>query len=135
MKVLRVPQATSDIERLRKKHPELWTFIEQFERLLAHGQTHGHDRYPGLRLSRVGNPASIWKARVIYPPLGGKRSGLRYVYERLTVDDEEYAVALAVYVHQEGDKEHDIRARLVERSTSFEATKEGLKTLERANVD
>lgn len=104
--------------------------MTQFERLLSHGQTHSHTRYPILRLSRDGAPASIWKSRVIYPPLGGKSSELRYVYERLGVGGEECAVGLTVYVHQQGAKESDVVARIRERSSSFEATPEALRKLD-----
>lgn len=89
MRVYRAPQATNEVERLSRKHCDLWHYVEPFERLLANGQTHGHEPYPGLRLTRGGVPASIWKARVIVPHLGGKRSGLRYVYERLQIERED----------------------------------------------
>ena len=48
MKVYRLFQATNDVERLRKKYRDIWESVHQFERLLAHGQTHGHERYAGL---------------------------------------------------------------------------------------
>ena len=135
MKVYRHFQATNDVERLRKKHRDIWESVHQFERLLAHGQTHGHDRYPGLRLNRGDEPADIWKSRVIYPPLGGKRSGLRYVYERLTIDGEDFAVALTIYIHQDNARESGIQARIRERFTSYEATLAGLRSLERSDAD
>jgi hypothetical protein len=115
--------------------PDIWESVHQFERLLAHGQTHGHDRYAGLRLVRGDEPAEIWKSRVIYPPLGGKSSGLRYVYERLELDGEDYAVALTIYIHQDNIRESDIQARIRERFTSYEATLTGLRGLERSEVD
>jgi hypothetical protein len=67
VKVYRLFQATNDVERLRKKHSDIWESVRQFERLLSHGMTHGHKRYPGLRLNRGNAPAEIWKSRVIYP--------------------------------------------------------------------
>ena len=135
MKVYRHFQATNDIERLRKKHRDIWESVHQFERLLAHGQTHGHDRYPGLRLIRCEVPAAIWKSRVVYPPLGGKRSGLRYVYERLTIDGEDFAVALTIYIHQDNVRESDILERIRDRFTSYEATLAGLRSLGRSEAD
>ena len=135
MKLYRHFQATNDVERLRKKHRDIWESVLQLERLLAHGQTHGHDRYAGLRLRRDDESADIWKSRVIYPPLGGKRSGLRYVYERLTIDGEDIAVALTIYVHQDNVRESEIQARIRERFASYEATPSGLRTLERSEAD
>ncbi len=135
MKVYRHFQATNDVERLRKKHRDIWESVLQFERLLAHGQTHGHDRYAGLRLHRGEEPADIWKSRIIYPPLGGKRSGLRYVYERLTIDGNDYAVALTIYVHQANVRESEIQARIRERFASYEATSSGLRSLEHSEAD
>jgi len=135
VRVYRSRQATNEVERLTRKYRDLWDYIEPFERLLANGQTHGHEPYPGLRLTRSGSPLSVWKARVIVPQLGGKRSGLRYVYERLQIDDEDYAVALTIYLHQEDTKENDVRSRIRERSGSFDGTKEGLRDLDRADQE
>lgn len=135
MKLYRCYTATTEIERLGAKYHGLWQSVEQFERLLSHGIIHGHDRYSGLQLYRGTEPASIWKARVIRPQLGGKRSGIRNVYERLAVYDEDYAVTLAVYLHQQSDKESEIIARIRQRSRSFEATIDGLRSLERPHTE
>jgi hypothetical protein len=135
VKVYRHFQATNDVERLRKKHRDIWESVHQFERLLAHGQTHGHDRYAGLGISRGNVPAEIWKSRVIYPPLGGKRSGLRYVYERLTIDGEDYAVALTIYIHQDDVRESAVRDRIRERCSSYDATLAALRALEQTTAD
>jgi hypothetical protein len=135
VRVFRHVQATNDVERLRKKHRAIWESILQFERLLAHGQTHGHDRYAGLGLNRGDAPAEIWKSRVIYPPLGGKRSGLRYIYERVVIDGEDYAVALTIYVHQDDVRESEIRERIRERVQGYDATTAGLRSLERSIAD
>lgn len=130
MRVYRLHQATNEVEQLCKKHRELWDSVTQFERLLSHGQTHGHVLYPKLRLTRGDGPASIWKSRIIFPPLGGKRSGLRYVYERVTIEREEHAIALAIYVHQEGGNEADVIARIRDRFGTYEATPDGLRRLD-----
>jgi len=135
VRVYRVQQATNEIVRLDGKHRSLWESITQFERLLSNGQTHGHMPYSNLKLRRDGSPASVWKGRVIYPPLGGKRSGLRYVYERVEIGNDEYAVALTVYVHQEGNKESDAIDRIRKRSQSFEATMQGLRALDGSDTD
>ncbi|MGH8730014.1 MAG: hypothetical protein ACREV9_18050, partial [Burkholderiales bacterium] len=115
-------KAATEIDALHGKYKHVWPEIEKFERLLAANYNHGHQRVPGLHLTRDCEPASIWKARVLHPRLGGKRSGLRYVYERLWIGDEEYAVALTAYVHQEGAKESEIIARIRERFDWIETT-------------
>jgi hypothetical protein len=69
VRVYQVHPATSEIEKLCTKHRDIWDAVAQFERLLSHGQTHGHLRYPNLRLTRGDQPASVWTSRVIYPPL------------------------------------------------------------------
>lgn len=131
MRVYRTLKATSEVEKLATKHRDAWDAVEQFERLLSNGLTHGHERYPSLRLDRHGQPASVWKARVICQSLGGKRSGLRYVYERVAVGSEEVAIALTVYVHQSGAKESNIRETIRKRSLSFDATPDALKKLDK----
>lgn len=107
MRLYRVRQATNEIVKLDGKHRDLWESVTQFERLLSHGQTHGHTS-----------------------SLGGKRSGLRYVYERVTIGNEEYAVALTVYVHQEGNKESDVVDRIRKRSQFVDATPQGFRALD-----
>jgi hypothetical protein len=130
LNVYRCLEATRDIHTLRKKHRQILGPIENFERILAGGRTDGHNRWNGLKLLRNDVPASIWKARVIVPQLGGASSGLRYVYERFTVADQECAIGLIVYLHQQGSKEHEIRERVRERSKSIEATAAALRDLE-----
>lgn len=135
MRVCRLFKATTEIDALHGKYKNVWDEIAKFERLLAANQILGHQRVPGLHLARDGEHASIWKARVLHPRLGGKRSGLRYVYERLWIDGEEYAVALTVYVHQEGARESEIIARIRERSGWIETTPAGLRELDCAASD
>jgi hypothetical protein len=130
LKICRLPQATSEIDTLHGKYRNVLEEIARFERLLAANQNHGHQRALGLGLTRHEEPASIWKARVLHPQLGGKCSGLRYVYERLWIDGEEYAIALTVYVHQEGMKESEVVARIRQRTRAIEGTTDGLRTLE-----
>lgn len=135
MRVYRHFRATTDIEKLNSKYRGnngVKEQIHQFERLLSNDYTHGHERYPNLRLDREGAPASIWKARVHHPQLGGKRSGLRYVYERFVVAGEEYAVALTIYVHPELRKESDVQRRIRDRFADVEATPDGIRRLEAA---
>lgn len=135
MRVCRLFKATLEIDALHGKYKRVWDEIAKFERLLAANQNHGHQRVPGLRLARDGEPASIWKARVLHPQLGGKSSGLRYVYERLWIEDEEYAVALTIYVHQAGARESELIARIRERSGGIESTPAGLSALDCAAGD
>ncbi len=135
MKLYRCFEATNEVVKLDMKYKGLWESVEQFERLLSSGQTHGHQRYPGLGLQRGGEPASIWKSRVIHPQLGGKSSGLRYIYERMTINGDEYAVALTVYVHQQSIKEADVVKRIQQRCRSFEATLDGIRVLERSPTE
>ncbi len=135
MKLYRLHQATNEVERLGRKYRDIWRSVNQFERLLSHGQIHGHSLIPNLRLQRNGQPASIWKSRVIYPPLGGKSSGLRYVYERVQLQGEDYAVALTIYVHQEGGSEAGVIARIREHSASFDATPDGLRKLDGSDTE
>lgn len=135
MRVYRCFEATNEVEKLTSKYRTVWEYVENFERLLSNGFTHGHERYSGLKLQRGDEPAAIWKSKIIYPQLGGKRSGLRYVYERLTIGEDEYAVALTVYIHQSGGRESDVIARIRQRSHSFEATAEGLRRLDRSHTE
>lgn len=135
MRVYRLHKATNEIEGLDGKYRGTWDEITRFERLLSHLQTHGHERMPGLQLQRHGQPAAIWKAKVLHPLLGGKSSGLRYIYERFVLGGEDYAVALTVYVHQERNKETEVRSRIRQRFESFDATTEGLRKLDGSDTD
>lgn len=128
-------RATLEIDALQGKYRNVYDAVAQFERLLAANQNHGHQRIPGLRLSRAGEPASVWKARVLHPQLGGKSSGLRYVYERLWIEGNEYAIALTVYVHQQGSKESDVIAHIRDRSERVGATVDGLRELDCSPLD
>ncbi|MDQ3695751.1 MAG: hypothetical protein M3464_19350 [Chloroflexota bacterium] len=80
MRVIRLFAATNDLEVLAKKHRDIWDAARQFERILTHGLLTREHQIPRLGLTRNDQPAAIYKARVLYPPLGGKASGLRYVY-------------------------------------------------------
>lgn len=51
------------------------------------------------------------------------------------IDGEDYAVALTIYVHQDNIRESDIQARIRERSSSYEATLTGFRSLERSEAD
>ncbi|MBA2520681.1 MAG: hypothetical protein H0V24_13525 [Chloroflexia bacterium] len=82
----------------------------------------------GLGFTRHDQPALVYKARVLYPPLGGKSSGLRYVYEWFRLDSTECAVVLSVYVHQGGKSDQDNRALIRQRFQSYEATADGPKS-------
>jgi hypothetical protein len=44
-------KATTEIDALHGKYKNVWDEVEQFERLLAASQNHGHQRMPGLQLS------------------------------------------------------------------------------------
>lgn len=135
MRVYRCPDATGDIIALSGKHRKIMESIEQFERLLAADMTPGHERIPNLGLSRDGIPASIWKGRVLYPPLGGKRQGPRYIYERVTVENTEYAIALVIYLHKDHKDEVNGRELACKRFELFDGTPNGLRRLELSPVD
>lgn len=135
MRVFRLFAATNDVEALTKKHRDIWVAARQFERVLTHGLLTREHHIPGLGLTRHDQPALISKARVLYPPLGGKSSGLRYVYERFRLNSAEYAVVLSVYVHQGGKSEQDNRALLRQRFLSYEATADGLRNLDNSDTD
>lgn len=123
MKVYRVDQATRDIDKLAKRYRTISKNVEEFERILASGQQQGHDRYSRLELLRDGEPASIWKAKVVVPQLGGKRSGLRYIYEQINYQGEVYAIGLLAYVHQTGIKKEDqVIATIRERFAIYQDT-------------
>jgi hypothetical protein len=130
--IRRCVAATSEIERLDAKHRDVWKSIDEFERLLVAGLAVAHDLYPALGLRRGDESARIFKARVLCRSLGGKSSGLRYVYERLTIDGEEHAIALTVYIHQQGAKEHDIVKKIKDRFSSYDATADGIRLLEKS---
>lgn len=96
--------------------------LSQFEHLLAADSRQGHVQYAMLGLSREGDPARVYKARVICNELGGKSSGLRYVYEQIVSPDGlNYCVCLAVYSHQSDIDENDIQSRIRRRFTSYDA--------------
>lgn len=135
MRVYRLHKAISEIEGLDGKYRGTWDEITRFERLLSNLQVHGHQRFPQLHLQRKGQPAAIWKAKVLHPQLGGKQSGLRYIYERFTLGAEEYAVALTVYIHQQRNKESEVRSRIRQRFDSFDVTPEGLQKLDGFDTD
>lgn len=132
MRVYRHRKVGTEIIRIGKKHRshDLDEYVRAFERLMVAGQFPGHGEIPGLGLTRGGSPASIWKGRVIFPPLGGKSHGPRYIYERIEVGGEEIFVCLTIYTHQDGTKEQDARDRACERWLDFDGTVPGSKALE-----
>lgn len=102
------------LKALTKKYRSLPKDLEMFERLMIQGVMSGHEPYAGLGCLRDGIPALTWKGRVLVPQLGGKRNGLRYIYERgIWVDGVEWAVCLAVYTHHEDASESEIRSKVV----------------------
>lgn len=123
-----------EIHRLRKKHRDIVDFIIPFERLLSKDLRSGRQQYPGLGLVRPSGPSSIWKARVVDPPLGGASSGLRYVYERLVIEGETVIVTLKVYVHQTGIKESDIVKDIKSRSRAIQPSRDELWKLEKPDL-
>lgn len=136
MIVYRCSAATTEIEKLATKYRSVWDNVSEFERLLATEITERHVRYPGLGLTRGPEPAAIWKARIICPELGGKSSGLRYIYERGEVAGEQIAVCLTVYVHQQSKKhEKDVVRIIRERFRQYDLTPDDIKQLERADLD
>lgn len=134
MDLYRCLEATREIHRLRKKYRDIVDYITPFERLLSKDMRSAHQQYPGLGLTRPAGPASIWKARVVYPPLGGASSGLRYVYERLDIEGEIVIVALKVYVHQSGIKESDVINDIRSRSGAILPSRDELSTLEKPDL-
>lgn len=135
MNVCRTHRATNEIDALSMKHRKIWQDIAYFEQLLANDMTHNHARYPGLRITRGEGPASIWKARVAVEGMGGTGGGVRYVYERLTVESTEFAIALTVYLHQErGNDERIVIDRIRERCALFEASMSSLRTLDHSRA-
>lgn len=135
MRVYRLYEATTDVEALSTKHQGLWDAAKKFERLLANELVPREFRLSGLGLSRHGQPAAIFKARVLYPQLRGKSSGPRYIYERFTLEDVEYAVVLIVYVHQGGKSEQENRALIKQRFQLYNATMESLRKLDHTDTD
>lgn len=135
MRVCRLDAATIDVERLSAKHPGIWEVQRNVERLITHGQTQGHWRIPGLKFRRGAESASVWKAKMIYPPLGGKQSGLRCIYECITIDGVALAVVLMSYLHQGGKAEQENRKLLGRRFQSYEATTEGIRDLDFSDTD
>ncbi|MCD6031926.1 MAG: hypothetical protein K0S78_4108 [Thermomicrobiales bacterium] len=59
----------------------------------------------------------------------------RYVYKRLTIDGEDYAVALTIYIHQDDVRESDVRERIRERCSSYGATLNARRALEQTTTD
>ncbi len=136
MKVFQRYDAIKEVIVLEKKHRDIWQDIAVFERLLVADVTTGHDRYGGLKLLRDGVPPEIYKARVHCPIFGkGKQSGLRYIYERIVLDGDVCSVLLTIYLHQEGDKEHDVVRRVKVRFASYSTDNGGWKSLERSGVN
>lgn len=131
MRVCRHWAITRDVRKL-KKYRDIEQSLDTFERLLA-ADLAPSDTYAGLRLVRGGKAAQIFKARVIVASLGGKRSGLRYVYEVVECAGETWAICLSIYVHQmAGNEEHEVRARLMSRSAEFAIDVDTLEGLEQA---
>lgn len=134
MIVRRCFNATSEIMNLNKTYRDTWKVIDQFERLLFSDLTHSHDRYSGLKLNRGAEPAQIFKAKVLHPQLGGKASGVRYIYERLMIDDKEYAIALTVYVHAQGTNEQEVIKRIRTRFRDYDPTPDGIRDLDKSEA-
>lgn len=96
----------------------------------------GHEQYPGLRLRLADSTAAIWKARMHCPAFDkGKSGGLRCIYERFAMDEDECAVVLTVYLHQDNVKEADVIKRVKERFATYEPTAEGMRSLERSDMN
>lgn len=135
MKVYRCLAMTKEIERLRNKHREIWQDIDRFERLLALDQVTWATEYSGLRLRHGSQLASIWKARVVATGLGGKSKGYRYVYERITFDNELCAVGLTIHLHQDDIKESEIRSKIKTRSRLLDPDQDWKRNVEPATPD
>lgn len=130
MRVYQHRGASNEAISLGKKHRSVQVDIERFERLLAADVTVGHDQIPGLRLQRDGAAAAVYKAKVHCPAFNkGKRAGLRYIYERLTLSGDQCSVLLTIYLHQEGDKEHDVLNRVRSRFADYSTEDGGRKVL------
>jgi len=84
------------------------------------------DQIPGLQLLRGDVPLTAFKTKIPLPELRGKSSGLRFVYEELEADGGRCAVGLTLYVHQQGDNEHEVRRRIADRSRAYESTIDSL---------
>jgi hypothetical protein len=121
MRVRRIDAIERDLRKLRK-YRSVPKALEQFERLLAADSREGHVPYSGLHLQRGARSARIFKARVICAELGGKSSGLRYVYEQLVGDDgEDYMICLHVYSHQSAVNEQQVQNLVRERFGTYDA--------------
>lgn len=109
MRVARSDHADSTIQALSKKYRSLSKDIEYFERLLSRGGLPPPIPYGSIDCTREGVPAQIFKSYVLVPQLGGKKNGMRYVFERLKVDGVEWAWCICAYTHHEDAKEPQIR--------------------------
>ncbi len=123
MRVRRADGVKRDVKALAKNYHSIHKDLLFFERLLQQDFTHSHNRYEGLQLTRNGQPAAIYKASVQCEALRSKLGGIRYAYERITnASGVEYAVALAIYVHQKTGAERDNRNLIRERHESFDGS-------------
>lgn len=122
IEVRRTGAIEQDLKPL-KKYPSVPVSLLRFENLLAQDSRDGHALYSGLGLVREDDTAKVYKVRVVCKELGGKRSGLRYVYERIvSPSGAHYCVCLAVYTHHSGIKESVVRSKVKERFMSYEAS-------------
>ena len=109
--------AQSELDRLGKRYRSLERSFGIFCSVLRQGQDPPGEVYSGLGLVRNENPAVIRKCRVPVAELGGKRSGLRVVYERSDqpADGAVTMHILAIYVHADDVPESEVRRRILNR--------------------
>ncbi len=129
MRVCRHRAVDRELKKL-KKYRDVPESLEQYERLLLHDKALA-EPYGGLSLVRGNAPAHIFKGKVIVASLGGKSSGLRYVYEVVDCDGESWAICLSLYIHQQaGNAEHEVRARIKIRCAELDVDRESLEAIE-----
>lgn len=120
MRIARCPSADREIKRLSKGSSDVSSAVTEFERLLSEGFAPPGDRYSQLGLKRGHLDAEVWKCRVALKH-SGKKSGLRYVFERLTVNGDDWVICLGVYMHSAGvDEEHKRREAYRDRFKSLD---------------
>lgn len=120
MRVSRHPDVRKDLKSLRK-YRGIPLSMEFVERLLAANQPPAGIPWGSFALERDDGFAVIIKTRLVVPGTNfGKSKGLRYVYERLFHEGEEWCCCFAVYMHSQGIDDSEVRKTIEKRFADFQ---------------
>ncbi len=126
MRVFRLYQCNREIQSLNRKYRTVDTDIGFVETLLRNDGHLPADPYSNLQYRRNGEPVRVFKARVLVRQLGGKRSGLRLVYEILDAGGVRCCVLLHTYLHAQDINENEVRKTILARVDSYDVSLESI---------